>query len=63
MNRSGEAWAVTLVLTLIGMVLAVGAWAVSAVYGAPPLISIAIGFGVALLVGVAIGRVTRWFVG
>jgi hypothetical protein len=52
-----------LVLTLVGMALAVGAWAVSASYGAPPLSSIAISLGVAVLVGSAIGRLIRWFAG
>jgi hypothetical protein len=49
-----------LVLTLAGMALAVGAWAVAAAYGAPPLISIAIAFGVAVLVAVAVGSLVRW---
>jgi hypothetical protein len=49
-----------LVLTLVGMALAVGAWAVSAAYGAPPPTSIAIAFGVAVLVGVAVGSLIRW---
>jgi len=62
-NRGAEAWAVVVVLTLLGMVLAVGAWALSAAFGAPPWASIAIAFGVALLIGVAIGRLTRWFAG
>jgi hypothetical protein len=62
-NRGAEVWAVSLVLTLVGMALAVGAWAVSASYGAPPLSSIAIALGVAVLVGSAIGRLIRWFAG
>lgn len=60
MNRGAEVWAASLVLTLVGMALAVGAWAVSAAYGAPPLSAIAFAFGVAMLVGAAVGVLMRW---
>lgn len=60
MNRGVQVWAVGLVLTLAGMALAAGVWLAAVVYGAPALSALAIGLGVALLVGAAIGGVMRW---
>lgn len=54
-DRGVQVWAVSLVLTLVGMVLTVGVWAVAAANGAPPLSAIALTFGVAVLVGASIG--------
>ncbi|MDZ4870395.1 MAG: hypothetical protein SGI91_23975 [Alphaproteobacteria bacterium] len=60
MNRGVQVWAVSLVLTLVGMVLTVGVWALAVAYGAPPLIAIALAFGVAVLLGALVGVLMRW---
>jgi hypothetical protein len=62
-DRGVQVWAVSLLLTLVGMVLTVGVWWAAVVLGAPALTALAIGFGVALLVGAVIGGVMWWLAG
>jgi hypothetical protein len=58
--RAVNVWAVGLLLTFVGMAVAVGVWFAAVALGAPALGALAIAIAAGLVIGAAIGSVLRW---